>query len=240
MTSAAIADAAGRCRYRDMESRARHCAVRLAADLVQDQVVHVQLRVAVAAGVLAERRDHPLARVLPPSARVVAGPGLTGLALQVVQGGSIALHDRVPDLVGYALPAAGLVVSAGPGSGGGVGEGTGMEQRDGLGHAEGRIPVQVRVPDLGLRLDQELLAALGRRVRLGREELGVDLLGGPVLARRPAQRVSPDGSRGSTWWPYSGSNTSRSTIPPWTRPSSATPLPVQMPGGSPPRSAGDK
>ena len=79
--------------------------VALAQDLVQDQVVHVQLRVAVAAGVLAERGDHPLAGVLPPAARVVSGAGLPGLALQVVQGGRVAFHDRVPDAVRDFFPA---------------------------------------------------------------------------------------------------------------------------------------
>ena len=53
------------------------CAVGLAADLVQDQVVNVELRVAVAAGVLAERGDHPLAGVFPPAAPgVITSPGL--------------------------------------------------------------------------------------------------------------------------------------------------------------------
>ena len=57
----------------------------------------VQLRVAVAAGVLAERPTIEPVRVLPPAGAhaaacpaVVARPGLPGLALQVVQGRRVA------------------------------------------------------------------------------------------------------------------------------------------------------
>jgi hypothetical protein len=101
--------------------------VAFAADLVQDQVVHVQLGVAVAAGVLAVRGDHPFAGVLPPAARVVAGAGLPGLALQVVEGGGVAFHDRVPDAVGDRFPGLDVGEVAALGCGGVVGEGAGVE-----------------------------------------------------------------------------------------------------------------
>ena len=59
---------------------------------------------ATCAAVLPERRDYPLPSVLPATARVIASPGLSRLALQVIQGGGVAFHDRGPDAVGYPLP----------------------------------------------------------------------------------------------------------------------------------------
>ena len=64
----------------------------------------MQLGVAIAAGVLAERGDHPLPGVLPPATRVVPGSGLASFPLQVVEGSRVPLHDRVPDAVGDVLP----------------------------------------------------------------------------------------------------------------------------------------
>ncbi len=71
--------------------------VPFALDPVQHQVVNVQLRVPVAARVLREAADNELVGVFPPAggdavdlAAVVAGAGVAGFALEVVQGGLVA------------------------------------------------------------------------------------------------------------------------------------------------------
>ena len=65
VTAAAMAAAAPWNRYSDRESSLRHLPVPLGVHLVEHQVVHVQLGVPVAGGVLPERPDHPVPGVLP-------------------------------------------------------------------------------------------------------------------------------------------------------------------------------
>jgi hypothetical protein len=170
--------------------------VGLPADLVQDQVVDVQLRVAVPAGVLPEGGDHPLAGIFPPAAGVVSGAGLAGLALEVVQRGGVALHDRVPDVLGDGLPLLAGVRLAALRCGGRVGQGAGVEQRDGLGDAERRVPVKVWSPDLSLRLGHQLGTSLGRGLGLGGQHGLVDLIGGAEAAGCPAQAGLASGVAG--------------------------------------------
>jgi hypothetical protein len=129
----------------------------------------------------------PLAGVLPPAARVVPGAGLPGLALQVVQGGGVAFHDRDPDAVGDGLPGLDVLEVTAPGRCSGVGQGAGVEQGDRFGHAEGSVPVQVGRADLGFRLDKQLGTALAGGFWLGGEHRGVNRLGCLVLAGGAAE-----------------------------------------------------
>ncbi len=175
-------------------------AVPLGLDLGQHQVVDVQLRVPGPGSVLPERPDHPVPGVLPSAQLsrglragppVVAGAGHPRLVLQVLQGGGVALHDRIPHQRGLPLPL------AGPGRVPGLpqaicpGEQPAVEQGDRLRHRHGDVPERHRVPRPrpGQRPQFRLPGVAG--VRLRRNKVGVDgVLGGEPL-RRPAQPGLP-------------------------------------------------
>ena len=162
----------------------------LPQDPVEDRVVHVQLRVMVPAGVLRERRDHPLMRVHEPARAlaVVTRPAVTRLALQVLQHRLVPGHDRVPH---HLRPPSPLPRFVRPASFPGL-LGPDLQRRvqqaDRLGHRERRVEEIHRGALVLQRLHDDLVPALLRGLRLGREQPGDppgDLL---VVAGEPARR----------------------------------------------------
>ena len=222
-------------------------AVPLRLHLVQHQVVHVKLRVPVAGGVLPERPDHPVPRVLPlaqlgagfgAGTAVIPGAGHPRLILQVLQRRPVALHDRGPHPPRAPLQVIRLGgVPAPPGLLRG-GEQPAVEQGDGLGHRHGDVPERHRVP--GLRLGQGPQLGQPRRagVRLGRRQLLEDgLLGGELLGG-PAQPGLPGRVAGVQVLAVQRLEHAPVDHLPRGEPSTARPRPAHRPAGSPPLSAG--
>jgi hypothetical protein len=130
---------------------------------VQDRIVDVQLRVAVAARVLRERRDHPLVGVheTARSPAVVTGAAVPGLPLQVVEHGLVGSHDRVPHGLSALFPHGCL---------GGLADLARLlrlnlqrrvEQADRLRHRKRHIEEEHRRPPLAQRPHDQLIPALG-------------------------------------------------------------------------------
>ena len=152
--------------------------------------MHVQLRVVVPAGVLRERRDHPLMRVHVPARAltVVTRPAVTGLALQVLQHRLVPGHDRVPHHLRPPRPLPRLARPAGFSGLLGPDLQRRVQQADRLGHRERRVEEIHRSALVLQRLHDDLVPALLGRLGLGREQPGDppgDLL---VVAGEPARR----------------------------------------------------
>jgi hypothetical protein len=151
---------------------------------VQDQVVDVQLGVPVPAGVLSERAHDEPVRVLPPPrpyapglTAVIAGAGIPGLALQVIQRCPVPrLHAR-PHIIRGLFPVGDGFQIAFGGRAGRVRHRRSVQQRDRLRHTERRVEILHGRPDLRLRFYHQLSAALRGRLRLQRQQHRVDLLG---------------------------------------------------------------
>ena len=219
----------------------------LALDPVEDRVVHVQLRVMVPAGVLRERRDHPLMRVHEPAGplAVVTRPAVTGLALQVLQHRLVPGHDRVPH---HLRPPSPLPRLDSPASFPGL-LGPDLQRRvqqaDRLGHRERRIEEVHRGALVLQRLHDDLVPALLQSPPAR-----------PRAARRSARRSSRRGrrtrsapARASPRPPDpADQRTRRRAAPsPCCRPASrprgparGQPRPVQIPGGSPCSATADR
>ena len=160
---------------------------------VGDLGVDVQLHVAVPGGVLQPVR-HRQVRFVPlaglpavhPGA-VGAGAGVAGLALEVAEPGVHGLPDHLVDLADQGGPVRVAVVVAGlAGQAGVLAEG-GVEDRDRLGQRQGQVEEQRALPGLLDGLGPQLAFAFGGGVRLGGQQLRVQVGGFAATTRRPAQ-----------------------------------------------------
>ena len=153
----------------------------------------MQLHVAVAGGVLQPVR-HRQVRFVPlaglpavhPGA-VGAGAGVAGLALEVAEPGVHRLPDHLVDLADQGGPVRVAVVVAGlAGQAGVLAEG-GVEDRDRLGQRHGQVEEERALAGLLDGLGAELAFALGGGVRLGGQQLRVQVGSFAATVRRPAQ-----------------------------------------------------
>ena len=153
----------------------------------------MQLHVAVPGGVLQPVR-HGQVRFVPLAGFAAVDPGVVGagagvarLALEVAEPGVHGLPDHVVDLgdqggpVRVAFRVAGLAGQAGVLAEGGV------EDRDRLGQRDRQVEEQRALPGLLDGLGAELALALGGGVRLGGQQLRVQVRGLPAAARAPAE-----------------------------------------------------
>ena len=166
---------------------------------VGDLGVDVQLHVAVPGGVLQPVRHRqvrlvPLAGLPAVHPRVVRpGAGVPGFPLEVLETGPDGLPDHVIDLGDQGRPVlvprrvAGLAGQAGVLAQGGV------EDRDRLGQRHRQVEEQRALPGLLGRLDPELALAVGGGVRLGGQQLRVQVGGLAAAVWRPAQRGAVGG-----------------------------------------------
>ena len=206
---------------------------------VGDLGVDVQLHVTVPGGVLQPVR-HRQVRFVPlaglpavhPGA-VGAGAGVARLALEVAETGVHGLPDHLVDLADQGGPVLIAVLVAGlAGQAGVLAEG-GVEDRDRLGQRQGQVEEQGALAGLLDRLGPELAFALGGGVRLGGQQLRVQVGGfAAIIAEVLPSRV-PSGALRS---PNSSSYGSRSTTWPGSKPRALAPGPHHRPGGSPPLS----
>ena len=160
---------------------------------VGDLGVDVQLHVAVPGGVLQPVR-HRQVRLVPlaglpavhPGA-VGAGAGVAGLALEVAEPGVHGLPDHLVDLADQAGPVRIAVVVAGLAGQAGVLPEGGVEDRDRLGERNRQVEEERALPSLLDRLGPQLALAFGGGVRLGGQQLRVQVGGFAAITRRPAQ-----------------------------------------------------
>ena len=153
----------------------------------------MQLHVAVPGGVLQPVRHRqvgfvPLAGLpaVDPGA-VGAGAGVARLALEVAEPGVHGLPDHLVDLGDQGGPVrVAVLVSGLAGQAGVLAEG-GVEDRDRLGQRQGQVEEQRALSGLLDGLGAELALAFGGGVRLGRQELGVQVGGFAAVARGLAQ-----------------------------------------------------
>jgi hypothetical protein len=131
----------------------------------------------------------PLTRLPAVDPGVVgAGAGVSGFPLEVIEPGPDGLPDHVIDLAGQGGPVPVAVVVPCLAGQAGVLPQRRVEDRDRLRQGEGQVEIQGALPGLAYGLDPELALALSGRVRLGGQELGVDVGGFAATARGPAQR----------------------------------------------------
>ena len=160
---------------------------------VGDLGVDVQLHVPVAGGVLQPVRHGqvglvPLAGLpaVDPGA-VGAGAGVAGFALEVAEPGVDGLPDHVVDLGDQAGPVrVALLVAGLAGQAGVLAEG-GVEDRDGLGERDRQVEKERTLPRLLDGLGLKLAFTFGGSVRLGGQELGVQVDGFAAVAWRAAE-----------------------------------------------------
>src|ERR1039457_6115094 len=160
---------------------------------VGDLGVDVQLHVAVAGGVL-EPVGHgqvglvPLAGFAAVDAGVVgSGAGVAGFALEVAEARLDGLVDHVVDFGDQGGPVlVAFFVSGLAGQAGVLAEG-GVEDRDGLGQGEGQVEEQGALAGLLDGLGAEFALAFGGGMRLGGQQLGVEVGGFAAAGRGPAE-----------------------------------------------------
>src|ERR1017187_8938683 len=160
---------------------------------VGDLGVDVQLHVAVAGGVL-EPVGHgqvgfvPLAGFAAVDAGVVgSGAGVAGFALEVAEARLDGLVDHVVDFGDQGGPVlVAVFVSGLAGQAGGLAAG-GVEDRDGLGQGEGQVEEQGALAGLLDGLGAEFALAFGGGMRLGGQQLGVEVGGFAAAGRGPAE-----------------------------------------------------
>ena len=205
---------------------------------VGDLGVDVQLHVAVAGGVLQPVGDGqvgfvPLAGLPAVDAGAVgAGAGVAGFALEVAEPGVDGLPDHVVDLADQGGPVLVAVLVAGlAGQAGVLAEG-GVEDRDGLGQRDGQVEEQRALPGLLDGLGPQFALAFGGGVRLGGQQLGVQVGGFAAVARGPAQLGAVGG------FALAEQQVVRLALDRWpgSKPRALAPGPHQRPGGSPPLS----
>ena len=160
---------------------------------VGDLGVDVQLHVAVPGGVLQPVRDGqvrlvPLAGLAAVDPGVVrAGAGVPGFPLEVAEAGPDGLPDHVVDFGDQGGPVRiAFFVSGLPGQAGVLAEG-GVEDGDRFGQGQGQVEKQRALAGLPDGLGAELALALGGGVRLGGQELGVEVGCFAAVGGRPAE-----------------------------------------------------
>jgi hypothetical protein len=167
-------------------------AVRRCLGDVGDLGVDVQLHVAVPGGVLQPVRHRqirlpPLARLPAVHPRAVrAGAGVARLALEVAEPGVHRLPDHLVDLADQGGPvriAFGVACLAG--QAGILPEG-GVEDRDRLGQRNRQVEEERALAGLLDGLGPELAFAFGGGVRLGGQQLRVQVGGFAAITWRPA------------------------------------------------------
>ena len=153
----------------------------------------MQLHVAVPGGVLQPVRHRqvgfvPLAGLpaVHPGA-VGAGAGVAGFALEVAEPGVHGLPDHVVDLADQGGPVRIAVVVAGLAGQAGVLAQGGVEDRDRLGERNRQVEEERALAGLLDGLGPELALAFGGGVRLGGQQLRVQVGGFAAITRRPAQ-----------------------------------------------------
>ena len=204
---------------------------------VGDLGVDVQLHVAVPGGVLQPVRDRqvglvPLAGLAAVDAGAVgAGAGVAGLALEVAEPGVHGLPDHLVDLADQAGPVRVAVAVAGLAGQAGVLAQGGVEDRDALGQRNRQVEEQGALAGLPDGLGPELALAFGGGVRLGGQQLDVQVDGFAAAVRRPAEPgCHPEPGARRT----ADRTASRSTVWPGSKPRARAPGPHHRPGGSPP------
>ena len=153
----------------------------------------MQLHVAVPGGVLQPVRDGqvrlvPLAGLAAVDPGVVrAGAGVPGFPLEVAEAGPDGLPDHVVDFGDQGGPVRiAFFVSGLPGQAGVLAEG-GVEDGDRFGQGQGQVEKQRALAGLPDGLGAELALALGGGVRLGGQELGVEVGCFAAVGGRPAE-----------------------------------------------------
>ena len=116
-----------------------------------------------------------------------AGPGVAGLALEVVEARPGGLPDHVVELGDQAGPVGVSCLIAGLAGQAGVLPQRGVEDRDRLGQRQRQVEVQRALPGLPGGFDPQLVLAFGGRVRLGGQQAGVDVGGVLSAAWRSAE-----------------------------------------------------
>jgi hypothetical protein len=160
---------------------------------VGDLRMDMQLHVAVAGGVLQPVRDGqvglvPLAGLAAVDPGVVgACAGVAGLALEIAEPGMDGLPDHLVDLADQAGPVrVAIFISCLAGQAGVLAEG-GVEDRDRLGQRDGQVKEQGTLAGLPGGFDAQFAAAFGGGVRLGGQQLRVQVSGFAAVSRRPAK-----------------------------------------------------
>ncbi len=161
--------------------------------------MHVQLGVAVAAGVLEERRHDPVVGVDVPAGRVpgqgpavlvlrdravVAGPAVAGLVLQVADRRRAPGADRFLDDLGLPAEPGRRAGVPGPLRAGRRRLQAGVQHAGALVDGEREVEEHHRAAGFLARLHLQLAGPLRIRVRLPVQQLGQPLVRAPVPARR--------------------------------------------------------
>jgi hypothetical protein len=97
------------------------------------------------------------------------------------------LPDHLVDLADQGGPVRVAVLVAGLASQAGVLAQGGVEDRDALGQRQGQVEEQRALPGLLDRLGAKLALGFGGGMRLGGQQLGVQVGGFPAVSRSPAQ-----------------------------------------------------
>jgi hypothetical protein len=118
---------------------------------------------------------------------VRAGAGVAGLALEVAEPGVHGFPDHVVHLADQGGPVLIAFSATGLAGQAGVLAQGGMEDRDRLGQRNRQVEEQWALPGLLDGLGPELALALDGGVRLGGQQLRVQVGGFAAVARRPAQ-----------------------------------------------------
>ena len=166
---------------------------------VGDLGVDVQLHVAVPGGVLQPVRHRQVGLVplagLPAAhpGAVGAGPGVAGFPLEVFKTDVHGLPDHVVDLSDQGGPVPVAVGVAGLAGQARVFPEGGVEDRDRLGQRNRQVEEQGALPGPADSLGPQFALALGGGVRLGGQQLRVQVGGFPPAARRPAELAAVRG-----------------------------------------------
>jgi hypothetical protein len=160
---------------------------------VGDLGMDVQLHVAVAGGVLQPVR-HRQVRLVPLAGLpamdpcvVGAGTGVARLPLEVFEAGVHGFTDHVVDLANQGGPVLTAVVVAGLAGQPDILAQGGVEDRDRLGERNRQVEEERALPGLSDRFGPQLAHAFGGGVRLGCQQLSVQVGGFAAAARGPTE-----------------------------------------------------
>ena len=130
----------------------------------------------------------PLAGLAAVDAGAVgAGAGVPGFPLEVAEPGVHGLPDHVIDLGDQGGPVLVAVFVSGLAGQPGVLAERGVEDRDRLGQRQGQVEEQGTLTGLLDSFGPQLALAFGGGMRLGGQQLRVQVSGFTAIARRPAQ-----------------------------------------------------